>query len=107
MEEGDEWKTMFNMPLGHFEYLVMPFGLSNAPAVFQVLVNDVLRDLLNHCVFVYIDDILIFFRDLDESSRHMRLVWQRLWQNRLLLKVEKYSFHAALVPFLGYITERG
>ena len=61
IREGDEWKTAFNTPLGHFEYLVMPFGLTNAPAIFQSLVNDVLRDMLNRFVFVYLDDILIFF----------------------------------------------
>lgn len=63
IREGDEWKTAFNTHLGHFEYLVMPFGLTNAPAVFQAMVNDVLRDFLNHFVFVYVDDILIFSRD--------------------------------------------
>ena len=47
IKQGDEWKTAFNTPLGHFEYLVMPFGLTNAPAVFQALINDVLRDMLN------------------------------------------------------------
>lgn len=59
--KGDEWKTAFNTHLGHFEYIVMPFGLTNAPAVFQNLVTDVFRDMLNMFVFVYIDDILIFF----------------------------------------------
>ncbi len=59
IKEGDEWKTAFNMPVGHFEYRVLPFGLVSAPAVFQALVNDVLRDMIN--VFVYLDDILIFF----------------------------------------------
>ncbi len=52
IREGGEWKNGFNTPLSHFEYLVMPFGLTNAPAVFQVLVNDVLRDFLNLFVFV-------------------------------------------------------
>ena len=61
IREGDEWKTAFNTPLGHFEYLVMPCGLTNTPAVFQSLVNDVIRDMLNRSVFVYLDDILIFF----------------------------------------------
>ena len=57
IREGDEWKTGFNTHLGHFEYLVMPFGLTNAPAVFQTLVNDLLRDFINHFVIVYLDDI--------------------------------------------------
>ncbi|KAL0171103.1 hypothetical protein M9458_031414, partial [Cirrhinus mrigala] len=60
MREEDEWKTAFNTPTGHFEYLVLPFGLANAPAIFQALVNDVLRDMINDFVFVYLDDILIF-----------------------------------------------
>jgi hypothetical protein len=59
IREGDEWKTAFNTPTGHYEYLVMPFGLTNA--VFQTLINDLLRDMLNKFVFVYLDDILIFF----------------------------------------------
>ncbi len=54
IREGGEWKTAFNTPRGHFEYLVMPFGLSNAPAVFQTLVNDVLREINS---YVYLDDI--------------------------------------------------
>ena len=48
--EGDEWKTAFNTPTGHWEYLVMPLGLTNAPAVFQTLVKDVLRDMINRFV---------------------------------------------------------
>lgn len=63
IREGDEWKTAFNTLLGHFEYLVMPCGLTNALAVFQALVNDVLQDFLNRFVFVYLDDILIFSHD--------------------------------------------
>lgn len=61
---GDEWKTAFNTSTVHYEYLVMPFGLTNAPAVFQALVNDMLRDMLNSFVFVYLDEILIFSPDL-------------------------------------------
>ncbi len=56
IRKGDEWKTAFNTPTGHFEYLVMPFGLSNSPAVFQTLVNDMLRDVVNRFVFVYLED---------------------------------------------------
>lgn len=76
IREGDEWKTAFNRfrPLGHFEYLVMPFSLTNAPAVFQTLVNAVLRDFLNLFVFVYLDDILIFSRTPEEHQVHVRSV---------------------------------
>jgi len=49
--KGDEWKTAFNTPVGHLEYLVRPFGLTNVPVVFQSLINDVERDFLNHFVF--------------------------------------------------------
>lgn len=107
MREGDEWKTAFRTPLGHFEYLVMPFGLMNAPAVFQSLVNDVLRDYLNQFVFVYLDDILIFSRSLEEHREHVRLVLQRLLENQLFVKAEKCEFHASSVTFLGYVLSSG
>ncbi|KAI2650569.1 Transposon Ty3-I Gag-Pol polyprotein [Labeo rohita] len=68
IKEGDEWKTAFNTPLGHFEYQVLPFGLVNAPAVFQALVNDVLRDMLNILVFVYLDDKLFFFHPSPKNT---------------------------------------
>ena len=71
IREGDKWKTAFNSPSGHYEYLVMPFGLTNAPAVFQSLVNDVLRDMLNDFVFVYLDDILIFSPDPETHIQHV------------------------------------
>lgn len=56
IKKGDQWKAVFNTPIGHFEYLVMPFGLTDAQAVFQALVNDILPDMLNKFIFVYLDD---------------------------------------------------
>ncbi|KAL0148088.1 hypothetical protein M9458_056628, partial [Cirrhinus mrigala] len=103
IREGDEWKTAFNTPRGHFEYLVLPFGLSNAPAVFQALVNDVLRDMVDQFIYVYLDDILIFSHSLQEHVQHVRRVLQRLLENGLYVKAEKCVFHAQSVPFLGYI----
>ncbi|KAL0148819.1 hypothetical protein M9458_055828, partial [Cirrhinus mrigala] len=103
IREGDEWKTAFNTPRGHFECLVMPFGLSNSPAVFQALVNDVLRDMVDHFIYVYLDDILIFSSSLQEHVQHVRRVLQRLLENGLFVKAEKCVFHAQSVPFLGYI----
>ena len=107
IREGDEWKTAFNTHLGHFEYLVMPFGLTNAPAVFQALVNDVLRDMLNRFVFVYLDDILIFSSSYKDHVNHVRQVLNRLLENRLFVKAEKCDFHATTVSFLGYVVEKG
>ncbi|KAK2899769.1 hypothetical protein Q8A73_012898 [Channa argus] len=107
IREGDEWKTAFNTPLGQFEYLVMPFGLTNAPVVFQSLMNSVLHDFINRFVFVYLDDILIFSRNLHDHQQHVRLVLQRLLENRLFVKAEKCEFHVSTVSFLGFLIGEG
>ena len=107
IREGDEWKTAFNTASGHYEYLVMPFGLTNAPAVFQALVNDVLRDMLNLFVFVYLDDILIFSKSKSDHVSHVRAVLQRLLENQLFVKAEKCEFHQDTVAFLGYVISPG
>ncbi len=104
IRQGDEWKTAFNTPTGHYAYLVMPFGLTNAPAVFQTLINDVLRDMLNQFVFVYLDDILIFSGLLEEHEGHVSRVLQRLLDNHLYVKTEKCEFHVTQAQFLGFIT---
>uniref|UniRef100_A0A8C6PAB7 Gypsy retrotransposon integrase-like protein 1 n=3 Tax=Nothobranchius TaxID=28779 RepID=A0A8C6PAB7_NOTFU len=107
IREGDEWKTAFNTPNGHFEYLVMPFGLTNAPAVFQCLINDVLKDMINKFVFVYLDDILIFSPDRDTHVQHVRAVLQRLLENQLFCKAEKCEFHTTQTKFLGHVVSPG
>ena len=88
IREGDEGKTAFNTPVGHFEYLV----LINVPAVFQSLVNKVLRDMINKHVFVYLDDVLIFSPSLQAHIQHVRQVLQRLLENELYVKAEKCEF---------------
>ena len=85
----------------------MPFGLTNIPAVFQCLINDVLRDMLGRFVFVYIEDILIFSQNQAEHVQNFRQVLQRLLENRLLVKAEKCEFHASTVTFLGHIITQG
>ncbi len=107
IRQGDEWKMAFNTPTGHYEYLVMPFGLTNAPAVFQALINDVLRDMLNQFVFVYLDDILIFSGSLEEHEGHVSRVLQRLLDNHLYMKPEKCEFHVTQAQFLGFIITPG
>ncbi len=72
IREGDEWKTAFSTTSGHYEYLVMPFGLANSPSVFQAFMNDIFHDMLDRWVIVYIDDILIYSDSQEEHIRHVR-----------------------------------
>ncbi|KAK3564357.1 hypothetical protein QTP86_017324 [Hemibagrus guttatus] len=93
IKEGDKWKTAFHTVSGHYEYLVMPYGLMNAPAVFQSLIKEVFKDLLNHYVIAYIDDILIYSDLVEAHINHIRTVLQCLLQNHLYVKLEKSKFH--------------
>ena len=85
----------------------MPFGLTNAPAVFQALVNEMVRDMLNQFVFVYLDDILIYSRSAQEHIPNVQQVLQRLLENQLFVKVEKCEFHRSTISFLRYIIAAG
>ncbi|CAJ0941203.1 unnamed protein product [Ranitomeya imitator] len=73
IKQGDEWKTVFNMPEGHFEYLVMPFGLTNAPSVFQSFMHDIFRTYLDKFLTVYLDDILIFSDDWESHVEQVEI----------------------------------
>ncbi|KAL0161004.1 hypothetical protein M9458_044729, partial [Cirrhinus mrigala] len=106
IRNGDEWKTAFVTPTGHYEYLVMPYGLVNAPSVFQNFIHEVLREFLHHFVIVYIDDILIYSRCEAEHRHHVAEVLQRLREHQLYLKAEKCSFHQKSIQFLGYVIDR-
>ena len=103
IKEGDEWKTAFRTRYGHFEYLVMPFGLANAPATFQAYINRALGGLLDHSCVVYLDDILIYSDNEEEHERHVREVLERLRRHGLYAKLNKCVFHAHEVEFLGFI----
>lgn len=85
----------------------MPFGLTNAPAVFQAIVNNVLRDMLNKLLFVYLDNILILSEKEEEHIQHVRMVLRRLPENSLFVKAEKCEFHAETMSFLGFIIRQG
>ncbi|KAJ3560477.1 hypothetical protein NP233_g10816 [Leucocoprinus birnbaumii] len=101
--DGDEWKTAFRTRYGSFEWLVMPFGLTNAPAAFQRFMNDVFSDLLDICVTVYLDDILIYSDNIDIHRSHVHEVLKRLRKHGLYAKAEKCEFHSNSVEYLGYI----
>ena len=80
----------------------MPFGLTNAPAAFQRFVNTIFADMLNVCVVVYLDDILIYSEDMESHQQHVWEVLHRLWLHHLFAKPEKCEFHLDSVEYLGY-----
>ena len=101
--DGHEWKTTFRTRYGAFEYLVMPFGLTNAPSAFQFFMNDIFHDMVDICVVIYLDDILIYSMDEETHTQQVRKVLERLRENHLHAKPEKCSFHTDTVEYLGVI----
>jgi len=99
----DEWKTAFRTRYGHFEYTVMLFGLTNAPVVFQHLMNEFFREYMDEFVVVYLDDILIFSKNQEDHDKHVRLVLTTLREHGLYAKLEKCEFNKSLVAFLSYV----
>ncbi|MBW0509099.1 hypothetical protein O181_048814 [Austropuccinia psidii MF-1] len=103
IKEGDEHLTSLRAKYGSYEYLVMPFGLRNAPASFQNLVNYIFADFLDIFVVVYLDDIMVFSSSVEEHVKHVASVLQRLRDNNLFAKASKCVFRASSVEYLGYV----
>ena len=101
--EGNEWKTAFWTHYSSFEWLCMPFGLTNSPAAFQRFMNDIFSDLLDNCVIVYLDNILIYSDDETLHVQHVRDILQQLCQHSLFTQEDKCLFHTTSVEYLSYM----
>ena len=99
-------KTAFSTRYGLYEYLVMSFGLTNAPAYFMYLMNSVFMPELDKFVVVFIDDILIYLENEADHAEHLRIILSRLREHKLYSKFSKYEFWLSKVPFLGHILSR-
>jgi hypothetical protein len=100
-------KTAFTCKYGLYEYTVMSFGLTNAPALFMHLMNKVFMDYLDTFVVIFIDDILIYSKSEAEREKHLRLVLQRLREHKLYAKLSKCKFWIDEVLFLGHVISKG
>jgi hypothetical protein len=96
-------KTAFSTRYGLYEYLVMSFGLTNAPAHFMYLMNSVFMPELDKFVIVFIDDILVYSKSTEDHEEHLRVVLQRLRDHQLYAKFSKCEFWINEVSFLGHV----
>ncbi len=104
IREVDKWKTAFRTRYGHFEYQVMPFGLSNAPARFKGYINKILAEKLNIFVIFYLDNILVYIKDAGQPNMDLvHLVLEQLWKHGFYANLKKCRFHQDEVRFLGFV----
>ena len=96
-------KTGFSVNNGHYEYVRMPFGLKNAPSTFQRVMDNIFREFINKFVFIYMDDLIIFSKSLNEHIQHLTLIFKKLREFNLKIQPDKSEFLRKDVEFLGHI----
>ncbi|POS82466.1 hypothetical protein EPUL_005580 [Erysiphe pulchra] len=108
VKEGDKWKSAFHTPLGLFEWLVMPFGLTGAPATWQRWINDLLRDYLDDFCTAYLDDVLVWSEGgYEDHLQKVDLILKRLADAQLKLDLRKCNFAVKEVKYLGFVIIAG
>eukprot|EP00253_Pinus_taeda_P033032 PITA_33032 len=106
IKEEDIAKTAFRTRYGHYEFVVLPFGLTNAPATFMCLMNSVFHQFLDKFVLIFIDDILIYSRSKEEHEEHLRMVLQTLREHQLYAKLSKCDFYKEEIQYLGHVISK-
>jgi len=103
IRKGDEWKTSFSTKLGTYEYLVMPCGLCNAPAAFQRWINEVLREHIDRCCIVYLDEVQIYSNTLQYHQKDVCNILKAIGRSGIKVKSSKCEFHQSETEYLGFI----
>ncbi|GBG72145.1 hypothetical protein CBR_g11078 [Chara braunii] len=101
----DQYKTAFRTRYGHYEFIVMPFGLTNAPTTFQRCMNDLFRPWLDRFVVVYLNDILVFSRTLEEHQGHLRQVLEKPREANFKINAKKCDWAKTQVLYLGHVLD--
>jgi hypothetical protein len=102
----DIHKTTFKTRYGHYEFVVVPFGLTNAPATFMCLMNNVLSKFMETFVLVFIDDILVYSKSIEEHKEDLRFILQVLREHQLYAKFRKCDFFEKQVHYLGHVISK-
>ena len=103
IKDEDIHKIAFRTRYGHYEFVVVPFGLTNAPATFMCLMNSVFSRYLDKFVLVFLDDILVYSKNEEEHEEHLRLTLQLLREHQLYAKLSKCGFYRDRIQYLGHI----
>ena len=108
IKDEDIFKTSFRTRYGHYEFVVIPFGLTNTPTTFMCLMNSVLSKYLDKFLVVFIDDILIYSRTKEEHVEHLKIILKVLREHHLYAKFNKCDFYKDKIQYLGHvISEEG
>eukprot|EP00253_Pinus_taeda_P012064 PITA_12064 len=106
IKDEDIAKTAFRTRYGHYEFVVLPFGLTNASATFMCLMNGIFHPYLDQFVLIFIDDILIYSRTIEEHHEHLRIVLQTLRKHQLYAKFSKCDFFKEEIQYLGHVISK-
>jgi hypothetical protein len=103
IKDEDVNKKMFRTCYGHYEFVVIPFGLTNTPTTFMCLMNNIFSQYLDKFVLIFIDDILIYSKTEEEHEQHLKIVLQTLREHKLYAKFDKCDFYQRKIQYLGHV----